>query len=300
MISAPFASMLLPRAKALTRALTQTADEPVLVAEIKAELERKLATVTRSSDSPTRTRIDGYRLRQSISGAVEAQQPFEWTPWMARRPLGLDAVRACLADPRNAPVRAVHETIAGLRQRAHDDHPKTLGGWLAHLPRGSLAVVEAEAVAWATQLFCALQWSELDQPIVGADRCLGAPGSPKVTIRGRIDVEVVTNGSAESQEGLSAGLFIMMTGQPHPSAALELGLSALTAALDPRRSQPCTVVGWWPEAGRAHVMRVDHKLLLRTCHAVVEAVRSLAPPAPVGHENRAESRQTNSLERIAS
>jgi hypothetical protein len=285
MISSALSSMLLPRATSLTRVLTDTSTPPIPVEDIKEvrrTLERELASLTASSGAHQRIRIDGYRIRRSVSNVDVVDRPFAWTPRTARRPIGLDAVRAHLADPRLAPARAVHDAIARLlRKAAHDGDPKTLEGWLARLSCGALAVVEAEAVVWATQLICSLEWPALHHPVVGADRSLAAPGTRGVVMRGRIDVEVIVHGSEQaSTSDCSAGLFVMMTGRPLPSARLELGLSALTVALDRRRRAPGTVVGWWPEAGRALVMSIDRSVLRRTCHAVVESVHSMVHGAP--------------------
>lgn len=144
------------------------------------------------------------------------------------------------------------------------------------------AVVEAEAILWATQLLSALDWSGPEHRLVGFDRSVLVSSSPRVVVRGRVDVEIrprfePSSGAHDSR----AGLLVMMAGHPLPSARLELGVTALAAALSGRRTAlPATVVGLWPQCGRALALPVDVDLLLRASDAVVEVVRTEADRTP--------------------
>jgi len=177
-------------------------------------------------------------------------------------------------------MQATHDTVDRLLRTAEDRGPRgdRLVEWLVGLSTGARAVVEAESVLWATQLLCALDWTQIPRSVIGSDRSLGALG--RVILRGRVDVEVRIGASTPRNSDdddvgpPETALFVMMAGQHGPSARLELGLPALTIALDGRRRAiPTTVVGWWPASGRALILPVDVDLLLRTSEAVVEAVR---------------------------
>ena len=281
----------LPKATSLTDVLTAPA--PLLVSrdefgELRRDFEDELGTAARSLRAGERIRVDAYHLRNSVSGNVDRESPFRWTPWTARRPIGVECVRACLVNARLTPPQAGHDVIARLIRRADDERgrPGSLAEWLAGLAVGGRAVVQAEAVAWATQLLTALDWSKLSAPIVGGDRSVVLPSSSQVLLRGRIDVRtrVVSpqppndNDARRTLDVAPAVLFAMMTGRPSPTARTELGLSALTVALDGRHGDvPLRVVGWWPQCGRALIVPVDLALLDHTCQAAVATVRAACP-----------------------
>jgi len=278
---------------------------------IRRVLERELDLSTADTESVGRIRIDAYRFRLSITGSEEQPRPFEWNPWTARRRIGLDCVRACIANPRLSPAQATRDTVDRLLRGAENDGSQndTLADWLAGLPVGARGVVEAEAVLWTTQLLCALDWSQIPRPVIGADRSLVLLGARRVTLRSRLDVEVRASpgqlGSDQSRVDIPRrALFVMMSGQPSASARLELGFPALTVALDDRRrALPTMVVGWWPQSGRALILPVDVDLLLRTSEAVVEAVRSeiMRLPRRIGQRTeRHHELEAAPLQRVAS
>jgi hypothetical protein len=281
----------LPKATSLTGLLTAPAavsasrDE---FGKLRREFEAELRTAAGSLPAGERVRVNAYHLRNSVSGNVNHDSPFRWTPWTARRSIGVECVRACLANARLTPPQAGHDVIARLIRRADDERgrPGSLAEWLAGLAVGGRAVVQAEAVAWATQLLTALDWSKLSAPIVGGDRSVVLPSSSQVLLRGRIEVRtrVVSpqppndSDTRRTLDGAPSVLFAMMTGRPSPTARTELGLAALTVALDDRHGDvPIRVVGWWPQCGRALVVPVDLALLDHTCQAVVATVRSACP-----------------------
>jgi hypothetical protein len=292
MIGTSLPSTSLPKAITLTKALTSPSSPSISRDEfhqLRQAFEGELGTVTRSLPVNERIRIDGYRLRNTVSENADLDSPFRWLPWTARRPIGVECVRACLACARLTPLQASHDVIRRFVRRADDErgHPGSLAEWLAGLAVGGRTVVQAEAVVWATQLLTALDWTKLSRPIVGGDRSVVPSSSSRVLLRGRIEVltRVVPARSPNKGEALGArdvgpaALFAMMTGRPSPTARTELGLAALTVALDGREGEaPIRVVGWWPQCGRALVVPVDLALFNQTCDAVLGAVRSACPP----------------------
>jgi hypothetical protein len=278
MVRTSLPTTILPRAKALTDALVAPARSTVTEGDLLAlrqtlESELRKAGFHRGGDE--RVRIDGYLLRTAPTATNK--RPFAWSPWTARRPIALEAVRAWLARPGLSPVRAVDVAVAVLLART-DERPSSLGAWLQSLSSGARSVAQAEAVTWATQLFGALEWERLQRAVVGGDRSVGFEVAPRVRLYARVDVRA----ALPTGEGAESGLFLAMTGRPGPTAAEELGLAALTLALDPRLGVPARVIGWWPQCGRAAIADVDLPLLTRTAGAVVRSLGCLgaAPESP--------------------
>ena len=294
MVGTSLPSTSLPKSASLTDAFISPSTRLVDQREfrqLRRDFECELGEAAGPLPANERVRVDAYHLRNSISGNVEPDGSFRWTPWTARRPIGIECVRACLANPRLTPLQATHDVITRLVGRAVDERqrPGSLAEWLSGLGVGGRAVVQAEAVVWATQLQTALDWSRIDRPIVGRDHSVVLPTSSQVLLRGRIEVQSRASSLGPLNKGKSgdtrdvspAVLFSIMTGRPTPTARTELGLAALTVALDDRHGEsPTRVVGWWPQSGRALVVPVDLALLGQTCEAVVAAVRSARPARP--------------------
>jgi hypothetical protein len=285
--------MALPKAASLTDALTLGASSmvsPDEFAEVRQAFEHELRRTTRSLPTGERIRVDGYSLRNAMSGGAGHGGAFRWTPWTARRPIGIECVRASLANPRLTPLQASHDVITRLVRQADEQRgrPGSLSEWLAGLAVGGRTVVQAEAVVWATQLTTALDWTRLSRPIVGDDRSVVLPSSSQVLLRGRIELRtfatparVQGTNPRRRLESEPSVLFATMTGRPSPTARTELGLAALTVALGDRHGEvPVRVLGWWPQCGRALVVPVDLTLLNQTCEAVVGTVRSMCPTIP--------------------
>jgi hypothetical protein len=279
MVGSSLSPTALPKSEELTNALT--APGPILVDtaafdELRTDLEVRLGAAAAALPGDRPLRVDGYRLGHPDPSEDDAK-PFEWGLWTARRPLGLDCARQCVADRRVHPVDAARDVVADLIGRAvrGAERPGSLGEWLGGLTPGARGVVQAEAVGWASKLVTTLDWARLPRPIIGADRSVVFPGAPQVLLRGRIEVRVTAAGRSQPRGGTGRTecLFMMMTGRPTPTSDVELGLAALTVACDPRRpSVPVRVIGWWPECGRAQVVPVDRRLLERTIESVVDTV----------------------------
>lgn len=269
----------LPRAAALTELLLAPATTSLTrdeLSSVRSILEREVTSATRHVDRVRPFRIDPFRVRRAVTGLPDQERPFAWNPWTARRQLGLEAVRTSLGRPRLSPLEATRDAVARLVRRAGDAGPDTLSGWIAGLPLGARAVVEAEAVLWATQLLSAVVWTQPATRLVGFDRSVVPSDAPRVVVRGRVDVELRPAPRPDRDPAeMTGGVLVMMTGHPLPSARLELALTALAIALSDRPAVvPARVVGFWPQSGRALALPVDVDLLLRGCEAVATAVHA--------------------------
>jgi hypothetical protein len=281
----PLSRTSLPRATALTQALISPSDRLVTrddITERRKRLEEGFRSVGGHRIANAPLIVDAYRLREPISIQNKGASAFRWTPSTSRRQVGLEGVRTWLANRRLTPAQASQDAIARLvRHSGQSGEPSSsLAQWLAGLSIGARSVVQAEATTWATQFISALDWSNLEHPIVGGDRTVAFGSDPPVRLRGRIELQtaVPTLHSATSSNGDESpvSVFTIMTGRPTQSARVELGLAALTIALQPRHtSTPVRVVGWWPQCGRALLVPVDVDLLDKTCSAVIEAVASV-------------------------
>ena len=82
------------------------------------------------------------------------------------------------------------------RAGADGARPPWWAEWYCGLGPGGRAVVEAEAVTWATQLSTALQWERFERPPVigGRDDWWACPGARRLTLKGRADVRAIVEG----------------------------------------------------------------------------------------------------------
>ena len=276
----------LPRAETLTDVLLSPATTGVTrdeLSSVRSILERDVVSMTRHIDRSEPLRIDPFRVRRVVAGVPDLERPFQWNPWTARRRLGLEAVRTSLGRPRLSPLEATRDAIDRLVRRAPEDGPAgSLSRWIAELSLGARAVVEAEAVLWATQLLSAVLWTRAGTRLVGFDRSIVPCDAPRVIVRGRVDVELRPDGRPDRDERTqTGGVLVMMTGHPLPSARLELAVTALVTALSDRPGVvPARVVGFWPQSGRALSLPIEVDLLLRGCEAVGSAIRTEVGRAP--------------------
>jgi hypothetical protein len=127
-------------------------------------------------------------------------------------------------------------------------------------------MVEAEAVTWATQLWTALEWERLVQPVVGGgDDWWDCPGTRALTLRGRADVRVRAVGRPV--------LLVVGSGVPPSDWRSALGFPALVPALGRgEKSVPARVVGLWPASGQVRILPVDNGALVDAAAAVIRAV----------------------------
>jgi hypothetical protein len=216
------------------------------------EARRALAALaTRGRIGPTR--ITEHAVRTAFDpdpprGGGDA--PFAWSARTARRPIGLAAVRALAAGEAGTPADAVRARGADSSRlvrtgAAAAAAPSSLDRWLTGLSPAGRAAVGAEAVTWATRLWCAVDWGALDGPLViGRDHWWDSPHSSLLALRSRAEVRA------------AAAHLVVLSGPRRDSVPSELALVLLVESLRARGgAPPGRVVGWWPESG--HLVRVE-------------------------------------------
>jgi len=223
-------------------ALWQAALDEAAAALAHLAVRRAGAGPFRVTDHDIRTALGGD------SGPPTVPEPFAWTARTARRPLGLAAVRLLANGGARSPAEAVRTRLAESSHWVREGNPcaSQLDRWVAGLAPAGRAAVGAQAVTWATRLWCALDWAALGPlpPVIGRDRWWDSPHSALLALRGRAEVRTGR-----------AGL-VVLSGPRRDSVRAELALVTLVDALRTRgRAEPGRIVGWWPDSG--HVVRVD-------------------------------------------
>ncbi|HEY7948995.1 MAG TPA: hypothetical protein VID75_15035 [Acidimicrobiales bacterium] len=272
-------SLALPRARALTDALLAPATHGVNAADIaalRADLAGQLVALVEELPEGERLRLDGYRFdmaREHPERCVAAERPFVASPALCRRAIGLSAMTRCVRRRSPTPAGAVADVLAAGVEDAADgaDQSSTRApwwaGWYRSLPAGGRAMVEAEAVTWATQMWTALEWDRFAPPpiVEGGDDWWDCPGTRRLTLRGRPDIRV-------RGDGLPA-LLVVGSGLPPSDWRPALGFPALVSALARgEKSTPGRVVGLWPASGQVRILPVDGAVLSETAASVVGAV----------------------------
>jgi hypothetical protein len=141
---------------------------------------------------------------------------------------------------------------------------------VAGLPPAGVAAVGAAAVTWVTRLWCALDWRDLDAPVVGRDRWWDSPHSALLALRGRADVRT------------ERASLVVLSGPRRESVRAELALVTLVDALRTGgQMMPGRVVGWWPDSGRAVAVEPEPAVLGLGAQAVALV---LGAPGVVDHE----------------
>lgn len=176
-----------------------------------------------------------------------APPPFAWSARTARRALGLAAVRLLVAGGACSPVEAVQARLDESARWVHEGSPcaSQLDRWVAGLSPAGRTAVGAEAVTWATRLWCAVDWAALGTPpIIGRDRWWDSPHSALLALRGRSEVRS------------DRANLVVLSGPRRDSVRAELALVTLVESLRTRGGDvPGRVVGWWPDSG--HLVRVE-------------------------------------------
>ncbi|HUE08325.1 MAG TPA: hypothetical protein VMP41_12930 [Acidimicrobiales bacterium] len=198
--------------------------------------------VRRAGAGPFRVTDHDVRVALGNGGVETDDEPFAWSPRTARRALGLAAVRSLLGGETRTPHEAVRARLAdsdrGVREGGQT--MSQLDRWVASLPGAGRSAVAAEAVTWATRLWCALDWSALSAPLVGRDHWWDSPHSALLALRGRAEVRT------------RLADLVVLSGPRRESVRAELALVALVEALRARADAepaPSRVVGWWPDSG---------------------------------------------------
>jgi len=215
------------------------------------EAKAKLAGLAVRRAGAVRFRVTDHEVRTAFTideaHDLRSEQPFAWSSLTARRSIGVAAVRLMLAGSARSPLDAVRNRLAESSRwvREGSSSATQLDRWVDGLSPAGRAAVGAEAVTWATRLWCALDWSLFPSPpVVGRDHWWDSPHSALLALRGRADVR-----SANAH-------LVVLSGPRRGSVRAELALVTLVEALRLRGDDvPGRVVGWWPDSG--HLVRVE-------------------------------------------
>jgi hypothetical protein len=215
-------------------------------------------------------RVTDHDVRAALAETPDSTdlRPFTWSSRTARRPLGWAALRLLLRGDARSPSEAVRSRLAESRRLVTDGDAcaSRLDRWVTELSPAGLATVGAAVVTWVTRLWCALDWSALEAPVVGRDRWWDSPHSALLALRGRADVRT------------DRAALVVLSGPRRDSVRTELALLALVDALRSRgRDTPGRVVGWWPDSGRAVTLEPGPAVLTLASRAVADV---LATPGP--------------------
>jgi hypothetical protein len=267
------------RATWLTDALLAPSDQEVgatELARLRGDLACELHALGADLPAGERLHVDAFKVliaHRRPDRCMSTGDAFAPSPRRCRRAVGVAAVNRCVRGLSPNPVVAVAEVLAGgledvsVAGNAVATKPPWWAEWYAGLPGGGRAVVRAEAVAWATQLFTAIEWRRMVRPPVigGRDEWWQCPDSPQLELKGRADVR--------SFDRSRPALLVVGTGRCRGDWRLELGYPGLVATLmRDARSAPSRVIGVWPQSGQHRALPVDLVTLRATASAVVAAV----------------------------
>ena len=225
--------------------------------------------------SGVRLTLDSYHLKMALQHPETCgrdDDTFLISPRVCRRAVGLAAVQRCIRGHSPAPAAAVDtvlgEATDGFGPDGDPGRPPWWAQWYGSLPVGGRAVVAAEAVMWATQLWTAFDWSRFAHlPVIGGrDDWWDCPDAKELTLKGRVEVRAFTGDRrpvmALVQGGAPGVGWLPMMGFPALVAALIRGAGAL----------PSRVVGLWPASGQVRILPVDEAVIGETAEAVTSAV----------------------------
>jgi hypothetical protein len=267
------------RATWLTDALLAPPGEDVAPAELarlRGDLAGELRTLGAELPAGDRLQVDTFKVlvaQRHPDRCMAADDTFVASPRLCRRAVGVAAVNRCVRGLSPAPALAVADVLTGgLEDAAMATGTAAVKApwwaqWYAGLPGGGRAVVQAEAVAWATQLFTALDWRRIPRlPVIGGrDDWWQCPDEPQLVLKGRADVR--------SFDRRRPALLVVGTARCRADWRVELGYPGLVAALvRDAHAAPSRVVGVWPQSGQVRVLPVDLATLRATATAVVAAV----------------------------
>ncbi|HUO48438.1 MAG TPA: hypothetical protein VMU09_06355 [Acidimicrobiales bacterium] len=247
---------------------------------LRADLVRELAAVIDDLPPGEQLVLDAHRLRLATTDPERCAGDGEFapSPRLTKRAIGVTAVARWVRGHAVAPSAGVRDVLAaGLDDLVAAADPALAGAvrppwwaeWYAELGPGGRAVVEAEAVTWATQLATALRWERIDPPPVvgGRDDWWQCPGACQLTLKGRAEVRAPVPAAGGRQ-----ALVLVASGIPGLAWRTELGFAALVASLvRGERGAPVRSVGWWPACGQLRVLEVDGPSLAEAGKVVVAA-----------------------------
>jgi hypothetical protein len=232
------------------------ADHASFVATVRG-IPRVLADLVVPAPGGGPFRLTDYHVRSALDPEDSAvTTPFTWSARTARRSLGLQAVRSLVAGEARSPIEGVRMAVAAARRGAANGAApaSTMDQWLTKLSSAGLSAVEADAVTWATRLWCGLDWEAFEEPpIIGRDRWWDSPHSSLLAIRSRAEVRAL----ARDATGVPFSVHLVVLGGPRrPTIRSELSVVAMVETLQaPRSLPPARIVGWWPDSG--HLVKID-------------------------------------------
>lgn len=208
--------------------------------------------------------------------------PFAWQPKFVRRSLGLAVVQACVEGRFRNPAEAAGPVASD----AVDEWGRTgwkafyWEPWLAGLEPPARAVVLAEAVSWATNLWTSLDWSLLGDRVRlgGPDDQWVLPGRRTVRLKGRRELQVATvspDADVTREEPGAPSLVSVAAGIPTPTWSEELAFLAVVALRSASRPLPARVTGLWPDAGSHRIVEIDQPSLERAVDRLLAVVATL-------------------------
>jgi hypothetical protein len=214
------------------------------------EAKTKLAGLAVRRAGAVRFRVTDHEVRTAL-GSQPADagdaEPFAWSARNARRSIGVAAVRLLAGGGARSPLEAVRFRMADASRwvREGSSCASPLDRWVAGLTPAGRAAVGAEAVTWATRLWCAVDWSAFaSAPVIGRDHWWDSPHSALLALRGRADVRT------------AHAHLVVLSGPRRDSVRAELALVTLVESLRLRGDAvPGRLVGWWPDSG--HLVRVE-------------------------------------------
>jgi hypothetical protein len=250
-------------------------EERSAVREAAKRIPRALADLAVPRLGRSTLRVTDHHVRTALAPEIPAitDTPFAWSPRTARRTLGLAAVRALAAGEARSPIAGVRRAVADAISSVRDGERSaaSMDRWLAGLAPAGLAAVEADAVTWATRLWCALDWKAFEEhPLIGRDHWWNSPHSSLLAIRSRAEVRSVTrdhDGNAFSTH------FVVLGGRRRPTVRSELSVVAMAEVLQAQHSlPPARIVGWWPDSGHHVKVDIDRAVLEEGAAAVARTL----------------------------
>ena len=215
-----------------------------------ADAKSKLAGLAVRRAGAVRFRVTDHEVRTAYAGdaaGLDVAEPFAWSARTARRSIGVAAVRMLASGAARSPLEAVRNRLAESSHWVADGSSSAtqLDRWIDGLTPAGRAAVGAEAVTWATRLWCALDWSAFGPaPVIGRDHWWDSPHSALLALRGRADVRT------------AHAHLVVLSGPRRTSVRAELALVTLVEALRVRGDDvPGRVLGWWPDSG--HLVRIE-------------------------------------------
>ncbi len=250
-------------------------EERCAVMEAAKRIPRVLADLAVPRLGRSTLRVTDHHVRTALAPEIPTltDTPFAWSPRTARRTLGLAAVRALAVGEVRSPIDGVRRAVADAIRSVRDGEraAASMDRWLAGLTPAGLAAVEADAVTWATRLWCALDWNAFEElPLIGRDRWWNSPHSSLLAIRSRAEVRSVTrdhDGNAYSTH------LVVLGGRRRANVRSELSVVAMAEVLQAQHSlPPARIVGWWPDSGHHTKVDIDEAVLEEGVAAVARTL----------------------------